>query len=107
MEEGEYDRAISEFTNALEIDPGIANTYGNRGGAYLATSQIDQAIADFSKAVEIDPKSSHIYSNRAFAYRVKGEYDKAWQDVHKAQSLGMQLDPDFLKGLREASGRER
>jgi hypothetical protein len=44
---------------------------------------------------------------RAIAYFYKHEYDKAWDDVSKAQDLGSQIDPEFLKDLREASGRER
>jgi len=46
------------------------------------------------------------YYNRGAAYYYKREYDQAWEDVHKAQSLGLQIRPDFLKALREASGRQ-
>ena len=35
------------------------------------------------------------------------EYEKAWGDVHKTQSLGIQAHPDFLRALREASGRQK
>lgn len=34
------------------------------------------------------------------------EYDQAWEDVHKAQSLNNPVGPEFLRALREASGRE-
>jgi len=44
--------------------------------------------------------------NRAAAYYHKRQYDKAWEDVHKAQSMEYQIPPDFLKALRESSGRE-
>ena len=43
---------------------------------------------------------SDLSDNRGNAYVAKGEYDKAREDVHKAQSLGFQLDPEFLKPLR-------
>lgn len=46
------------------------------------------------------------YYNRGSNYMTKGEYDQAWEDVHKAQSMEFQVPPDFLKALREASGRE-
>lgn len=60
-----------------------------------------------TKATEINLRCTQAYYNRAVSYFRKKEYDKAWEDVYKAQSLGMQLDPEFLKGLREASGREK
>jgi hypothetical protein len=34
-------------------------------------------------------------------------YEKAWDDVHKAEGLGWQVHPEFLKALREASGRQK
>ena len=46
------------------------------------------------------------YTNRAVAYYYKGKYTKAWEDIYKAQSLGIQIHPEFLKDLREASGRQ-
>ena len=54
----------------------------------------------------MNPKYAMAYNNRGIAYYHKGEYDKAWEDVHKAQSLGLQVPPEFIKDLREASGGE-
>ena len=48
-----------------------------------------------------DPEA---YSNRGLAYFYIKEYDKAWNDIKKAQALGVQILPEFLKMLREASG---
>jgi tetratricopeptide (TPR) repeat protein len=77
-----------------------------RGNAHLGSDEYDKAIADFNKIIEINPRDANAYKNRGVAYCYKGEYDKAWDDVHKAQSLGYQAPPEFLKALREASGRE-
>ena len=102
-----YDRAISDFNKAIEIDPKHAMAYSNRGNAYGEKGQYDRAISDYTKAIEINPRFAAAYYNRGLAYHKKGEYDKAWEDVYKAQSLGLQVHPGFLKALREASGGER
>ena len=39
-DQGEFDEAIEEFTEAIELDPELATAYGNRGWAYGAKAQI-------------------------------------------------------------------
>jgi len=102
--EGDFDRAISEYTNAIELNPRFADAYYNRGNAYRIKGQYDKAISDFAKAIELDPRNAEAYNNRAISYYMNGEYDKAWEDVQKAQSLGYQVPVIFLKLLREKSG---
>jgi len=104
---GEYDRAISDFNKALEINPWLTVAYYNRGNAYRTKGEYNRAISDYTKAIEIDPKHAMAYNNRAILYCGMREYNKAWEDVNKAQSLGYQVHPEFLKKLREASGKER
>jgi tetratricopeptide (TPR) repeat protein len=105
---GQYDQAIADYTKAIEINPMLADAYANRGLAYAqGKGQFDQAISDFNKAIGINPRSAKAYNLRAVTYYYQGEDDKAWEDVHKAQSLGYQFAPEFLKALREASGRQR
>ena len=103
---GETDRAISDFTKAIKMNPRFANAYYYRGLMYLRKKgDYDQVISDYTKAIEINPRLAVAYAERALVYYLKREYDKAWEDVHKAESLGQQIR--FLKGLREASGRKK
>jgi Zn-dependent protease len=106
-EEGQYDQAIPEFTKALEINPMYIEAYLNRGAAYIATGQYDEALSDFNKVIEIEPGHAEAYKNRGIAFFHKKEYDKAWENVHKVQSLGYEVPAEFLKMLREASGRKQ
>ena len=71
------------------------------------TGDHDRAIADYTKAVQIDSMFAEAHIGRATAYYNKGEYDKAWGDVRRAQRLGLQVPPEFLKALRETSGKEQ
>ena len=49
------DEVIRLYTKAIEIDPGFAVAYLNRGITYRKKGDYDQAILDSSKAIEIDP----------------------------------------------------
>ncbi len=53
---GQYDKAISDSTKALEINPRFANAYIGRGGAYLKTGQYDKAWEDVHKAQDLGYK---------------------------------------------------
>ena len=52
----ESDRAIADFTKAIEINLQDADAYNNRGTAYVGKGEIDRAIADYSRAIEINPR---------------------------------------------------
>jgi len=89
------------------LAPEYAEAYINRGVAYAEIGKHEQAIRDYDKAIELDPEDADAYYNRGVVYYAEREYDKAWEDVRKVQSLGLQVNPRFLKALREASGRQR
>jgi tetratricopeptide (TPR) repeat protein len=95
------DQAIENYSKAIKINPKFAKAYNNRGIAYIWKKQYDLAIADLSKAIELDPKNGKAYNNRAVVYSYQGEADKARQDLQKAQSLGIAVNPDFLKQIEE------
>lgn len=52
---GEYEKAISYYTKALEIKPNLPDIFQNRGLAYYHNKQYDEAIADYKKALELNP----------------------------------------------------
>ena len=93
------DSAIDNYSKAIEIDPKFVKAYNNRGIVYVWKKQYDLVVADFNKAIELDPKNGKAYNCRAIVYSYRGETDKARQDIQKAQSLGIVVDPDFLKQI--------
>lgn len=44
---GDYDRAIADYTQAIRLDPGYANSY-NKG-------DFDRAVADYEVVLRINP----------------------------------------------------
>ena len=49
--EKEYDRAISDYNEAMRIDPGDALFFNQRGSAFLQKGDYDRAIQEFSEAI--------------------------------------------------------
>jgi Tfp pilus assembly protein PilF len=67
-EKGQYDQAISDFNNAIEINPRYIKAYNNRGIVYRLKGKYDKAISDFNKAIEINPLDAEGYNNLAWLF---------------------------------------
>ena len=87
---GDYEKAISSYNKAIELDSEYAKAYNNRGSAYLQKGDYDAAISDFDKAIKLNPKFTDAYNNRGYAYDDKGDYDQAIKDYDKAIELNPQ-----------------
>jgi len=84
---GDLDRAIADFTKAIELRPGLAKVYINRGKAHDVKGDHDRAIADYTKAIELKPDHAEVYNDRGAAYADKGQFDRAIADFTKAIKL--------------------
>ena len=89
-QKGDFDGAITDYTRAIELDPGYAEAYNYRGFAHLNNGDIDKAIADYTKAIDIDQELTEAYKDRAATYLGNSDFDNAIKDYTKA----IQLDPD-------------
>ncbi|MGH7835405.1 MAG: tetratricopeptide repeat protein, partial [Candidatus Binatia bacterium] len=88
-EKGDYNRAIDEFTRAIELEPNRAGYYNLRGVSYSARNDHDQAIADYSAAIKLEPGNAVMHCNRGVSYYRKRDYDRARADIAR----GIDLDP--------------
>ena len=94
---GQLEEAITEYSQAIELDPEYALAYHHRGIAYAKKEQWDLAIADGTKAIELDPnieldpEYALAYNSRGIAYAKKGQWDSAITDYTKV----IELDPNF------------
>jgi tetratricopeptide (TPR) repeat protein len=90
---GDYNRAIADYGQAIQLKPDNAAAYYNRGVAYYHKSDTDRAIADFDQAIQLKPDDAEAYVNRGVAYDDKGDTDRAITDYDQA----IQLKPDFAE----------
>jgi len=51
LDKGDFDRALADFSEALQITPQSATGYAGRGFAERAKGDFDRAIADFNLAI--------------------------------------------------------
>jgi tetratricopeptide (TPR) repeat protein len=60
---GDYQRAIDDFNQAIQLDPLFANAYKDRGIAQLELGEYARAVEDFDQAVQINPQDAEAYYN--------------------------------------------
>ena len=87
---GDIDKAIEDFTKAIQYEPDHAEAYYHRGNSYVIKDEFDRAIEDCDKAIQLNPDAADAYLVRGNAYSSKGEIDFAIMDYSKA----IRLKPD-------------
>ena len=97
----QFDRAIQEFTKAINLEPRYTTAYYDRGCAYSGKGDHEKAIEDFSIAIAIDSSYANAYYNRGITYEKKSQMEKAKADFQKACDLG---DQDACKKVKIHSG---
>jgi tetratricopeptide (TPR) repeat protein len=87
------DKALADFSQAIELDPKDSQNFNNRGMVYVDLGQPDKALADFSRATELNPKNAGAWNGRGLAYERLGQLQEAIADFSRA----IQLDPMLAK----------
>jgi tetratricopeptide (TPR) repeat protein len=103
----DYETAVAAFSEAIIMDPNMAEAYRWRGRAlFLGANQAvgngafaeqthayDRAITDLTQAIRLDPDNVEAYFYRGGAYFPKEDYNKGIADFTQA----IRLDPDYAK----------
>lgn len=53
-ENGDYDRGIAQFNEAIALVPESVEVYYNRGTAYSDINELDLAIQDYTKVIQLE-----------------------------------------------------
>ena len=86
----QQEEAISQFDEAIQLDPWHVGAYNNRGIAYQNLGQYDRAIQDYDEAIRLNPQNTMTYNNRGGAYARLGQAANAKADQEKACQLDKQ-----------------
>ena len=73
----DFNKALKDCTQAIQLKPHDARAYYNRGIIYYERGDFNRAIADHDKAIDLNPEFVEAYANRGDAYLNKGEVEKA------------------------------
>ena len=95
FDQGDPERAIEEYTEAIRLEPNNSWAYYFRGWSYGSTDRFDLAIADFDQVIRLEPNFSAAYYYRGLIHFNKGlntdnkksEYDLAIADFDQALRL--------------------
>ena len=95
---GEIDRGITDFDQAIRINPSHTRAFIDRGNAFRGKGLYDRAIADYDQAIKLDPKNAFVFNNRGNAYFSKKDYDRAIADLD--ESLRINPNQPFMFNFR-------
>ncbi|XP_065849955.1 outer envelope protein 64, chloroplastic [Euphorbia lathyris] len=83
----QWQKAISQYTEAIKLNGNNATYYSNRAAAYLEFGSFLQAEADCAKAISLDKKNVKAYLRRGTAREMLGYYKEAIEDFQYALIL--------------------
>jgi len=92
----EYDKAINDFTTAIQMAPKDTRVYTNRGLTYRMLKRYDESLKDFNKSLELNPLWPDTFYGRSLTYYDLGDIQHALEDCDKAISI----KPDFKQAVR-------
>jgi tetratricopeptide (TPR) repeat protein len=80
----EHERAVDDFTRAIEFDPKYVAAYFDRGVLYWRELRnLYRAIRDMSRVRELAPNLAEALFNRAIAYQMRGDHEQAIADFEQ------------------------
>lgn len=98
---GNFEEAITHFSNAISVDPTNHVLYSNRSASLASVSKFQEALQDAEKVVELKPDWPKGHSRVGAALHGL----RRWEDAIKAYEKGLQLDPNnaqMKQGLEDA-----
>jgi tetratricopeptide (TPR) repeat protein len=105
---GQLDKAVADFSTAIELDKKDANTWFNRGIAYRRLGQWDKAVADDSRVIKLNPKDA--WAHNTLAWLLATCPDAKLRDPQQAVKLaskaarsGMFADTPFRRWCRSVN----
>ncbi|MFN8488262.1 MAG: tetratricopeptide repeat protein [Caldilineaceae bacterium] len=79
-----FERAIDDYSKAIQLDSNNASFYNNRGNALYALGKYKQAIQDYDQSIKLEPGLAQTYHNRGLTFYALGKYEQAIQDYDQA-----------------------
>lgn len=94
FEDGRYDKALQEYEQALQADPGNLHALRGKARSLMQLQRHDEALAAFNAAIARQPDFAASYANRGILHDRNGDYRRAMQDYETA----LRLDPKISAG---------
>jgi tetratricopeptide (TPR) repeat protein len=95
----QYQKAIEDFSEALELTPDDQVIYERRAYAEMGLHDYDRALADYSELIKRKPNEVRYLLYRSYIYEVKGDVANCIADCDKV--LQMQHDNAEAKARKQ------
>ena len=87
MKKGQYEAAIPEWRELLQMNPDDYRIHNNIGLALAETRQFEEAIIEDEKALEIYPYAAETHCNLGLVLATKGRLEEARAEFEKAVKM--------------------
>ena len=94
---GEFEQALRDYTEALALQPSIANVYAFRASVYFELAEYELALSDYTEAIFYDDSEAQYYLARGIILGQIEDYDAALDDFSEA----LRLDDELWVAYRE------
>lgn len=93
FKKGDFDSALTQYNQALEIFPKNSRVLALRGRAYSALKDLSNAKNDFDTALKINPKYYYALAGRAYVHALQSKFDLAINDCN----IALEMNPDIIE----------
>lgn len=91
FEDGEFQRALGKYDEALMEDPNHIHALRGRARSLMQMGQSPQALTAFNTAIALAPDFGATYANRGVLHDRMGRYQQAIEDYERAVALNPEL----------------
>ena len=94
-EAGMLEEADKKLSEALRLNPNLADAYKDRGAVRLKLNNPEGALEDLNQALKIAPSSEGALLNRGVVWTAMEDYEKAKKDFEAV----LRLNPNSINAL--------
>mgnify|MGYP005639534601 CR=1 FL=1 len=102
-DKGNFDEALFEVKNLIEVSPNLPMLFNFEGMIYSALKNYQSANSSFEKAILLDPHFSQAYNNLGNVFKLIGNSNEALKNYKKA----IELRPRYAESLNNAGVIEK
>lgn len=92
LSQGDWDKALFAYTNAIQVDVTYAEAYMKRGRLYEMTTHTTEASLDYYQAMLLNPYVDIYYNDKTLLKLIQSNYYGAYNDITKKIELNPESD---------------
>ncbi len=87
LDNNRLDMAFLAFSQAIRLDPQMAQAYNGRAVVHALRGELAQGLADCAEALRLDPGDPEFYKTRGYIYDQMGDAAKSQADLDQAAAM--------------------